>query len=1517
MNRSIRFFLVIIFLSISGFVFSQPAKQFSKDPLKFHEELKKMFETTQSPDQKESGGKLILEFTTLWNTNKFAPDMKDSIYTMCNIMLNRKMKTYPNFEDYISAVILFSKSNQSEESYGAWQFALRKLAAMTNNIRFLTLLECTNSLLSEKALYKSQLIKWKSNSDEFFFKYDSTVSVVFPALDLTCLKKNDCTIITKTKGVYFPISNKWKGDGGTVTWARAGLPETEVWAEFKKYNITINKSEFKIDTVKFYNTTFFQRPLYGSLEEKVFADVSEDRVSYPRFTSFDKLLKIKEIFKNIDYEGGFAMYGAKLIGIGDKETDANIFIRKDNKRFIKLGAKRFIIRKESISSDLASASIYCLKDSIYHPGLIIKYMDEEKTLTLMRDKDGIAASPYFDSYHKIDIYVEFITWKLDEPKMDFRMALAHGSENTAVFESSNYFSKNRYEKLQALDETHPLFIFKQISIEKGSKTFTIYDVQNKMKVAMNQVINLLLRFAVRGFLIYDKEDETVTLTNRVFDYVNANMGKTDYDIIRFESTIASTYNNATLSLLNFDLKLRGVPRVALSDSQNVYVIPTEQELILKKNRDFVFDGKIRSGLFDFYTKKSYFNYDMFKIDLPVVDSMSFLVQDRSQPIDIYGLHPFVKVKTVIEDLTGDLLIDGINNKSGRISFADFPIFNSKKDAYAYYNKSYIQGGVYTKDKFYYRIYPFRIDSLDDPESERKLFKGYLVSAGIFQDINEPLRVQPDFSLGFVMTTPPGGYPAYGGKAKYDSIIDLSFKGFLGRGTLSYLTSVTKSNDIIFFPDSLYANAFRYEIKEKATPTEYPPVYVEDVKVQYYPYRDRMDILQKDKPFTMYTNQTILKGNLMLTSKELRGFGNVSFGKVEMTSNNYLFKHHSYSADTADVKFKTPDLSDVVLSTQNFNVNIDFKTQIGKFKSNDEESRIRFPFNSYSCNNYNFDWYMEQDQLELISSQKAKLDYLKDVKKEERIGVDYSASEFVSEHPGQDSLRFYSPTAKYNLTENVIRTKDIPVIMVADAAIYPDSGKVTILKKAEMLTLEKAYIIANFESRFHRIYDARLNIISRKQYSGDGNYDYVDEMGDKQKIFLKTIKVDTAGQTIGSGDIVEKENFTLSPFFGFIGNANLAADKEFLFFNGGCRIKHNCDTLYRPWLRFKSDIDPKNIMIPVAAKSKECLIDKDAKVASGKELGNGLYVTSDTSMIYSAFLQYKTKSSDSALVRINGFLVYDKANQVYTISPIIDSTAKYLPAATFSQLDKKTCTTTADGEIRLGTNLGRLDLRTFGVAKHNIVSRASELDLVLQMDFFLVDDIMNYFIKAIESQAGTEDVDQSSDLFYNYLKIMLGPEKADKTLSKMTLKGRLGDLPSELTHTFVFSDVKFNWNAKTRSLVSDGTIGIVSINKTEFYKKVDGYIEIARKNSGNIINMYFEIGNDWYFFNYQANKLQVLSSKKDFNDLIKKAVEEGKNQLKAEDNLPAYVFMLSTNKRKTDFYKKIKPEGDEEEENNDE
>jgi hypothetical protein len=107
-----------------------------------------------------------------------------------------------------------------------------------------------------------------------------------------------------------------------------------------------------------------------------------------------------------------------------------------------------------------------------------------------------------------------------------------------------------------------------------------------------------------------------------------------------------------------------------------------------------------------------------------------------------------------------------------------------------------------------------------------------------------------------------------------------------------------------------------------------------------------------------------------------------------------------------------------------------------------------------------------------------------------------------------------------------------------------------------------------------------------------------------------------------------------------------------------------------------------------------------------------------------------------------------------------------------------------------------------------------------------------------------------------------------------------------------------------------------LGDNQLNKFVDGNIEIARKRSGNILTMYFEIGNDWYFFNYQQNKLQSISNRKDYNDMIKKAMESNKNIQKAEDGKPQYAFIIATEKRKNDFLKKIGSSGDENEDKND-
>ncbi|HNW68783.1 MAG TPA: hypothetical protein PKI01_00145 [Bacteroidales bacterium] len=1504
-----KIFLLLIFILFgSANIIAQPLKQFSKTPEAFLKELTDMFEAVSSSEQKDLGKKVMVDFTDMW-LNKFDKEEKDSIYEMCNVMLKRKMKTYPNFEQYLRATINFHNSKLPVESFEEWQFSLRKLAKMSNNIRFMSLLEATNLLLTKNYLYETQLLFWKSNSGDFTFKYDTVPYFDFPSLDLTCVKKNDSTCIYGTQGKFYPTLNKWEGKDGKVYWDRAGLPWEEVHAEIhKKYTIQLTKSEFDVDTVTFYNTNFFQRPLKGSLTEKVLADVSEDRISYPRFTSFDNSLEIKDIFKDIDFAGGFAMHGNKLLGKGSAEEDAHIYIKRDNKRFVKLSSKEFIIRKDLIGSDRSAVVIYLDADSIFHPGLNMKYNNENRELSLIRDENGISKSPYFNTYHKIDMYFQALYWKLDQPKMDFTFIRGLGNESTAIFESDNYYNEYRWEKLRGLDEVHPLVVLKQIGDAKGSKVITEKDVINKMKVEPSQVQAMLLTFAEKGFIIYNIDDGIVVLKDRIYNYINAKIGKTDYDVIQLNSVI-SAQSNGTLNLLNNELKLRGVARVHLSDSQYVYVDPYEQELILKKNRDFEFDGRIHAGLFDFYGKKIEFKYDMFKFEMPMTDSMSFKVQDRTKPTDLYGHHPLVKVRTVIENLNGELLIDHPNNKSGLKSFPTFPSFISKKDAYVYYDKPFIFNKVYSRDRFYFRLQPFRIDTLDNYNSERKQFNGYLVSAGIFPDIIEPLTVQPDYSLGFVIKTPPGGYKAYGGKGTYDSIIDLSYKGFLGKGTLKYLTSTSRSNDIIFFPDSMYAKAYEYTIAEKSTPVEYPPVYAEDVDIRWYPYQDIMEVNQISKPFDLYSSKVLLKGGLTLSSKKLNAHGVISFGKVEMSSDEYLLKHHAFSSDTTNVKFKTPDLNELVLKTENFNVNIDFKTQIGKFKSNDENSKITFPFNDYACYMYNFDWYMIKDLLEFHSSQKEKYSYLKTKTLKELADEEFTESYFISEHPAQDSLYFYAPDAVYTLTENIIHTRDVPVILVADAAIYPDSGKVTILKKAEILPLINAKIIANTDSKFHYIYNDTVEIFSKKLYKGNGFYDYVDELGDKQKIFLKKIEVDKNGQTAAYGDIKEEAAFTLSPYFAFTGKVSLFADKEFLNFDGGARIKHECDTLKPKWMRFVADIDPMNVAIPVTDQPKEYLAG-----ATGNDLGMGLYIGDDSTLVYPAFVQSKNRFNDSDVITAKGQLTYDKAAQRYYVGPVIDSSAKYIQPENYIYLDKKNCVIFGEGRVNMGANLGRVELESFGKVTNNMIDNHTFFDIAMNLDFFFDKDAYQLFAQDIINDGSLEPADPSEDKFYNAMRFMVGPKKADDLINQLSLSGKFKSIPEEMSHTLVASDIKFTWNAKSRSLVSESPIGIAMLGDNQINKYVDGYIEISRKRSGSVINMYFEVGNDWYYFNYAMNKLQSISSRKDYNDLIKKAMESDKNILKAEDKLPQYAFIISTEKRKKDFLKKI---GKSDEQNNDE
>ncbi len=1497
------FLMAVIFL-LPEYSRAQQIKKFSEDTVKFIEELGEYFDNVNQRDKKDA--EFMMEnFTLAWRQKKFSPTQQVMIYQVSNAMLSKRMRAIPHFYDFLNALLSFTKSSQDDASFMAWINSLHALIDKSSSKYFLDYVTQTIHLLNKNHIYESRATIWATDNENYRFEFiDNTIRISFPSLTLSCYANDDSAVILNTKGVYDPLAYKWQGEGGRVLWNRAGFAHDEVYADLSSYEIFMKYSKYTADSVVFVNTKYFNKPMLGYLEEKVLADVTPERASYPNFSSYDKRTRISNLFENIDYEGGFEMKGARFLGSGGENRDAYIYITKDGQDFIKISAKNYTIRTDRLASSFAAVSIFFEGDSIFHPGLQMKYMDENKELTLTREQEGMSASPFFNSYHKVDMYCEQMIWDLNKFEINFQMIRGVGTEGRAVFESEDYYTDYKYYRLQGMDEQHPLHVIRSFSQRFNTKEIEIGKLVRYWNTNKGQADPILINLSIMGFILYDYDDGMIYVKDRLFNYINAKNGKRDYDVIQFESVI-SAEANATLSLIDFDLLLRGVGRVYLSDSQLVYIYPTNQEITLKKNRDFTFDGTIHAGLFDFFGHECSFEYDKYKLNLPAIDSMSFLV--RSFRPDKYGKYSLKRVKTVLSDLSGDILIDHPDNKSGLKQRHEYPIFNSKKDCYVYYDKKTIQKGVYDRDRFYFHVFPFTIDSLVRFTTEGLEFNGYLTSADIFPDIEEPLTVRPDYSLGFVHNTSVSGLPMYNGKGQFKKTVDLSHYGLRGDGYLDYLSSKATSNDFYFFPDSTNAIAQEFVIEEQLGATQYPDVDAREVYIHWEPYKDNMLIKKIDNPITMYKHEVDLNGWLSLTPASLTGDGTLDFEDAKMNSDLFLFRQHEIDADTADFRLKAYELEDFAFSTKNYKSHIDFDERKGVFKSNGGGSLVEFPVNMYVCFMDEFEWFMDEEEIALTSRPDPNVPNTDNLNLKELVDIELGGSEFISVHPAQDSLRFFTTKGKFSLRDNIIKAEDVKLIRVADAAIYPFEGDVTIYKKAEMETLKKAKILANTTTKFHTIYDAVINVHGRFNYSGMGNYDYVDINSNSQQIYLDKIRVDTTGQTYGTGNIKEEQSFTLNPYFEYTGDVTLLANNEFLTFSGGTRISHDCDTLPRFQVKFETEINPEEVLIPVNTPLKDI---------KGNKLEAGIMFSHTQNDIYPAFLSVVNKYSDTKMVGAEGYLTFEDVSREYRISSKEKLFEMSLPG-NFLSLSQRNCMTYGEGKLDMGANLGQVNMQSFGNIKHWMAVDSTRINMVMLVDFYFEEQALSLFAETMVGYL-LPAAELTDDLFSKTLAELLGQEDADEALSDLNMYGFIREkkISKQLQHTLFLTDVNLYWSDITQSFISDGPIGIVNIGESEINKYVEGKIEIAKKRSGDVITVYLEPDEtEWYFFSYSRGLMQAFSSNKEFNTFILDQKPE-KRRMDVKSGEPPYRYSLSTERKRRYFLRKFENTEPEPEEKDD-
>jgi hypothetical protein len=242
---------------------------------------------------------------------------------------------------------------------------------------------------------------------------------------------------------------------------------------------------------------------------------------------------------------------------------------------------------------------------------------------------------------------------------------------------------------------------------------------------------------------------------------------------------------------------------------------------------------------------------------------------------------------------------------------------------------------------------------------------------------------------------------------------------------------------------------------------------------------------------------------------------------------------------------------------------------------------------------------------------------------------------------------------------------------------------------------------------------------------------------------------------------------------------------------------------------------------------------------------------------------------------------------------------------YVSLNREECQIYGEGKIDLGADLGLVRLTSAGNARHYINENKTNLDILLGIDFYIKEDILEIIAREIDSISELPATDMNGDTYNKGIIELAGKELAGIYKDELNLFGKVKEIPPPLKHTIFFNELKLKWNDATNSWLSYGEIGIGSIDNTQINKRVKGLIEVQIKRSGDICDIYLEIDKKhWYYFGYTRGVMQTHSSNQEYIDRIKVLKpNERKQKIRTKAGGLSYIYMVSTERKKDAFYYK--------------
>ena len=746
----------------------------------------------------------------------------------------------------------------------------------------------------------------------------------------------DSTGLVGTQGVFLILKNKFLGKGGKFDWRSVGYELNQVYAEVDAYTFDVGKPILNAKNVTFTYKPLFDKPIKGDLEFVSRARKDQNTALYPKFVSENNKVEIGGFGKTSTYElayqGGFSLEGRKIYSTS-RNGQGSYFLAKhtvvDNgtntsemKPAFRLSSKKFSIGDSIIAANSAKFTLFLGEsDSLHHANLELKFSRKKMELQMVRDRNSAAANtPFINTFHKFYIDADVVRYNLEKDSLDIFMLSGSQDLRPAVFESFDFFDRDRYTAMRGSENFNPLRLMVQYARDsikhEGGKPTNIFYAKNlakDYKKSEGNIRNVAIDLKNRGYLDFDEQTGLITLGQRtvktdssdlfvnIVPKVNKKQGNSqdqkiydnwDHDNYRIESIVQRGVN-ASLSRGSENLLiLRGIKSFPVSNALNVNIIPDSAKPQIRVYRDrslFLEKGEITVGNFRFFGKDFFMLYEGFELEMPIIDKVLFVIADTTDKKVQYNQYG-----GDISFQPGHMNISYPSNKAGykkgyikktKESYESYPRLNIEQtkinvngkplkiggkeiegSGAVFFSSDFRQTFAYDSLRAAFVLDEIKADSLT---SKKPKFAGRFIST-IFPEFKETLTPMqaPDLTMGFIHKAPKAGYDLYPNHEKikkahvnFSRDLVMSKMGLTSGGDIEYLTTTLKAPEFVFMPDSVTSDNIEFQVRSgKIAAAEFAEAVGKTAQLRWNATADQMIITNKAEMIRLESSRTSIAQN---------------------------------------------------------------------------------------------------------------------------------------------------------------------------------------------------------------------------------------------------------------------------------------------------------------------------------------------------------------------------------------------------------------------------------------------------------------------------------------------------------------------------------------------------------------------------------------------------------------------------------------------------------------------------------